>query len=242
MPTYVFQRHEPGSGPYEVRSIGDPETKGYIKLNDEILSANVYVAYDDCGEPLPPLLSQWRSKYDFHVVPLNCLLVKYEKARGVKELSIDACMLGGVGGTVQIQDIGPKTKWVEKAKSLDAELGLGLNVVGTLLSFAEPPVASVTGKVVLRYKWNPKVSAVVSGFAGRHAAWHMKSTQGQYLDGSHTLLMIVRRTRSVKTLHLGLTRVVARHDVPFWQGFDRAYVPDGSAVPIQFTVSSVTGC
>lgn len=240
MPIYKFSHLESRPARFELKLIGPPESEGYIKFDDEILSMNIYTAYDDSGEPLPPLLKQWRNKYDFHFIPLNCLLVKHGKARGVKQLALGAKVIGGAAKAVQVQDTGPKTKWVEGKKSLNIEVGLGLDIIGAVLSFIEFAPVPATGKVLFRYKWNPKLGAVKSGFAGRDMNWDLNSTQGKYLDGSHTLLMIVRRRRSVKTLHFRLVYGVAVHDVPFWQGFDRAYIPLESRIPIEFTESSIS--
>lgn len=240
MPTYRFLHLERRPARFELKVIGPPESEGYIKLDNEILSVNIYTAYDDSGEPLPPLLKQWRNKYDFHFVPLNCLLVKHKKAKGVKQLMLRAKITGDAAKAVQVQDIGPKTKWVEGAKSLNAELGLSIDIIKDLLTFVEIAPMPVTGKVLFKFKWNPKVGAVKSGFAGRDMYWELNSTEGKYLDGSHTLLMIVRRNRSVKTLHFSLTYGIALHDLPFWQGFDRAYIPPESLIPIEFKESSIS--
>lgn len=242
MPIYRFSHLERTPARFELKVIGPPESEGYIKFDNEILSTNIYAAYDILGELLPPLLKQWRNKYDFHFVPLNCLLVKHEKARGVKQLMLGGKIIGGAARAVQVQDIGPKTKWVEDARSLNVELGLGFDIIGVLLSFVELAPIPVTGKVLFKYKWNPKVGAVKSGFAGRDMSWELNNTEGKYLDGSHTLLMIVRRNRSIKTLHFRLTYGIVLHDLPFWQGFDRAYIPRESLIPIEFTESSVSQC
>jgi len=222
--------------------MGPPESEGYIWFDDEILSTNIYTAYEDAGEPLPSLLKQWRNKYDFHLVPLNCALVKHEKARGVKQLTLGATIIGGAVRAVQVQDIGPKTKWVEGAKSLDIEVGLGLDIIGALLSFVELPSIPITGKVLFKYKWNPKVGAVISAFAGRDANWTLNKAQREYLDGSHALVMIIRRKRSVKSLHFRLTHGIAIQDFPAWRGVDPAYIPRESLIPIEFTESSVSQC
>lgn len=148
--------------------------------------------------------------------------------------------MGSPGKAVQVQDIGPKTSWVEGVKSLDIEVGLGLGVIGALLSFVELPSIPVTGKVLFKYKWNPKVGAVISASAGRNANWTLNKRQGEYLDGSHALVMIIRRRRSVKSLNFRLTHGISIQDFPAWRGVDQAYIPRESLIPIRFAESSVS--
>ena len=231
MPTFYFMGPERRFTTLEEpKYILPPESRDYIHFDDVIATPNVYDAYAQSGEEVLPLLRQWRAKYDFHVLTFRCLLHRSSGARGVKRFTLDAKITGGKGGSVQVHDVGPKTQWVEGSKGLDIEVGLDLDMIKSLLTFAQLPIP-VQGKVAFRYRWRPMIAKIISGCAGRDMYWEFRAISGQYLEGELDLTAIVRRSRQVRHLSLELLDARAHHDV--WLE-DRVYVNPRNLVPVEF--------
>jgi hypothetical protein len=198
---------------------------------------------DELEKGVPNTLKRWLSDRDFHRVTFNVTLRTGEYGlRGATELKLEARLQGDHGRLPpQIDDVGPQTAWVDKAYSAQGEIKLGYGIVGSLLKLLpfgkHLPVPE--GSVTFTYKWNPKVASVISSATNQDADWAMTRKPGQYLDGEHELMLLIRRPRDVESLQLVFDRAWARYDVEF-APIDRAYLREEVAIPIHLQDSELS--
>lgn len=230
---------------------------GYIEFDDRIISTNIVTQYQEEGTPLPPGWRQSLDSYDFHRFEFKALVKSPYRARGVKAFRIDARVItdkdadGDKG--VLVEDHGPKTEWKE-ASSPQSEIALDFGWIGEGLKLLRLPVGSpVSGKII--YKWNPKVAAVLAGAAGSGLWWTLNAVEGQYLDGEHWFIVVIRRRRDVQNMWLEIKPgskdrdqgTWALVDIPFYRpdpqarypGEDVVYIDEGARIPIEFKPSRV---
>jgi len=217
-----------------------------INFPDRIDSMNVLTAFKQQGIAIPPALEQLQRDLDFHYFEMNGLVKPLHGAKGVITFRIDASLLPHGHGQAQADDVGPHTQWVLGSKSLDVNVGLNFDSLGQLLKLvALPDLSPITGRVVFKWQWSPKVGAVLSGSAGSSLFWQLSAADGQYVDGGHTLIGVIRRRRDVKKMWLRILPGTPNQEEGTWAEYAlsffrrRARLAGEARIPITFTPSEV---
>lgn len=230
-----------GSGKVDkLREVPDP---GFINFPDIISSTNVILEYMNNEKPIPPAIKQWQPVQDFHLARFKIRLESDPKYRGAEEFRLSVELVTGEGEDTmppQIDDAGPDSEWINAAYSGDLSLKIDTGFVGDILKLIPqvkeaPPLPEISGSI--KYTWNPKVAKVKAGAAGRSAQWVLYRHQGEYLDGDHELLLLIRRPREIKSLFLEVYSAWARYDKTYWPE-DTAFTKrEILRIPIKFIVS-----
>ncbi len=196
----------------------------YMRFDDYIDSANIVEELQRKKEDLPQVMHEWVKTTDFHRVPLHVAiphLGEVPNSRGAKwfSLTVDVIAEGrGArrGKPVRVEDAAPDTEWQEGRISASGELKVGLGIVNDVLKFLVPGAKALPlpeANITATYKWKSEYQLTVSEAYGQHADWRISPKQGQYLDGDHDLLLILRRPRWVESLTLRIRQAEVAYDL-----------------------------
>lgn len=240
---------------FEVAVPGEPGTAyltaptrktGTIGFFPTIFSVNLFDLYENSPDKLPAGAIQTRKDYDFHTFTIRTNLQSGEGVRGAETFRVAAKILTNLGEPVnelQLDSVGPKTEWKDKAVSGEIKLSIDTDRVTGALKLI-PVIGEVASSVVpgidgsFTYKWNPQVAAVISGSEGSGASWKFERTNGEYLDGDHDLVAILRRPRNlVGPLTVQIWEASAKFDVA-WSTRESHPRHALINIPLQITESS----
>jgi hypothetical protein len=187
-----------------------------IRINfDKFTLYNFYELYKG---KIPQVLKQLREKCDCHYLPFSVSLRTSEKTRRIKEFHLDAKILGGSSGSIEIHDSVPATKWVDAHYNANVDLGLDLTKLTKLtlipVGGAIPIDPPVKGDVSFTIQWKPKVGEVEAGHGSRDMYWKLKKSPEKYsLAGKNEFALTLVRDRQMdENLVLHIINAKAVHD------------------------------
>ncbi len=125
------------------------------------------------------------------------------KAEGIKRFKIKIEITSDQSkSSVQVIDVGPKTKWVKGSMSLNASINFGIDFSQSIPQLKKDP--DVGGKILFKYNWEPKIAAVITGNSNNKSEWTFKKSENEYLDGKINLIVLIQRKKNVSKLNLNI--------------------------------------
>ncbi|MFI5419071.1 MAG: hypothetical protein ACHQ2Y_09310 [Candidatus Lutacidiplasmatales archaeon] len=217
-----------------------------IAFDEHISTVNVLNLFARQQVAVPPALSQLAKALDFHYFELKGLVKPLHGSKGVSAFRIDTQLQPSGSGQAQADDIGPQTSWVPASGSATLSLKLDFDSLGQVLRLVGLPASPpISGELALSYAWNPKVSVVISGTAGAELFWQLGAARGQYVDGGHSLVGVIRRRRDVKQIWLRIRPGLPDRAGGTWAEYSmrwrrqKAVLAGGNDIPIDFEESPV---
>jgi hypothetical protein len=123
------------------------------------------------------------------------------------------------GSVMNIDDGAPKAEW----KPTNIDVATTINVAVTWGQIAQAiahffPMSSTTkladppgpppangANVLFTWEWKPFVTTIYPNVAGLHGGWRFEAEPGKGLDGTHTMIIALRRSKTITAYSIQLT-------------------------------------